>query len=77
MLHTVEASDHTFKYQPRVKHPKLSHHNLLLLGLEEYCSYHDCKGHKTIYCWALQRYLKELIPQGFLKEYVLTPEIIS
>jgi len=35
------------------------------------------RGHQTIHCLALRRYLEELIQQGFLKEYVLTPEAIS
>ena len=32
-----------------------------LLGSEKYCFYHDCKGHQTVYCWALWRYLEELV----------------
>ena len=44
---------------------------------EEYCSYHDSKGHKTMYCWSLRGYPEELICQDFLKEYVLIPEVVS
>jgi len=67
----------TFKDQPWVRCLKSIQYNSLLLGLEEYCSYHECKGHQTIHFWALRRYLKELIQQGFIKEYVLAPEAIS
>ena len=35
------------------------------------------KGHKTIHCQSLRKYLEELIRLGFLKEYVLTPEAAS
>jgi len=31
------------------------------------------KGHKTIHCKSLWWYLKELVHQGFFREYVLTP----
>jgi len=34
------------------------------------------KEHQTIYCWALRRYLNELIQQALLNVYVLTLEII-
>jgi len=44
-----------------------------LLEAEEYCSYHDGKWHKIIHCQILRRYMEEIIRQGFLKEYVLTP----
>jgi len=29
------------------------------------------------HCWALRKYLEELVKQSFLKEHVLTPEAIS
>jgi len=48
-----------------------------LSKIDEYCSYHDNKGHKTVHCWNLWKYLKELIRQAFLKEYILTPEATS
>jgi len=67
----------TFKDPPWVKRSKSIQHNPSLPGSEEYCSYHECKWHQTIHCWDLLRYLEELIQQGFLKEYVLTPEAIS
>ena len=46
-------------------------------GVLQYCSYNDYKGHKTIYCWALRKYLETLIQQDILKEYILTPEVAS
>ena len=30
--------------------------------------------HQIVHCWALRRYLEELIQQSLLKEYVLTPK---
>ena len=49
----------------------------MLPGAEEYYSYHDGKRHKTIHCQSVQKYLEELIRQGLLKEYILTPEAAS
>jgi len=57
--------------------PEADSSESFIAGSEEYYSYHDCKGHQTIHCWALRIYLEELIQQVFLKEYVLTPEAIS
>ena len=48
-----------------------------LPGAKEYCSYHDCKRHNTLHCWALWKYLEELIQQDLLKEYILTLEATS
>ena len=45
--------------------------------VEEHCSYHDSKGHHTVHCKHLQRCLKELVYQGFLKEYVLITRAAS
>jgi len=37
----------------------------------------DNKGHRTIHCKNFCMYLKELMCQGFLKEYILTSEAAS
>jgi len=58
---TINKVFNTFKNQPWVRQPKPIQPNPSLPGSEEYCSYHDCKGHQTIHCWALRRYLEELI----------------
>lgn len=42
---------------------------------EHYCSYHQGTGHKTVNYRALLTFLQELLKQGYLKEYALTPEI--
>ena len=39
--------------------------------------FNDSKRHKTIHCRTLQKYMEELIPKGFLLEYVLTPRAAS
>ena len=64
----------TIEDQPWVRRPRPILHNPLLPGSEEYCSYYDCKRYQIVYYWALQRYMNELIQQGLLKEYILTPE---
>jgi len=51
-----------------VRRPRPIQYDSSLFGAEEYCSYHDGKGQKTIHCQSLQRYLEELIRQGFLKD---------
>ena len=66
----------TIKDQPWVRPPKLIQHNFSLPESEEYCSHHDYKGYQTVHCWALRRYLEELVQHGFFKEYILTPEVI-
>jgi len=43
----------------------------------EYCSYHDCKEQRIIHCWAFQKYMKGLIQQDLLKEYILTLKAAS
>jgi len=67
----------TINDQSWVRYPRTIQYNPTFSGAEEYCSYHDCKGHMTIYCWALRKYLKEFIQQGFFKKYILTPEAAS
>lgn len=39
-----------------------------------FCSYHQANEHKTVNCRALVYFLKELLEQGYLKEYALSPE---
>jgi len=41
----------TFKDQPWVRRPKPIQPNLSLIGSDDYCLFHDCKGHQFIYCW--------------------------
>lgn len=81
IVHTIEAPDQRgIQHQQESimgRRPKLIQHDPSLPELEEYCSYHDCKGHQTIHCWVLRRYLEELNQQGLLKEYILTLEAIS
>jgi len=60
-----------------VRRPRLNWYNPTHPGAEEYYSYHDIRGHKTIHCYSLQKYLKEIIGKGFLKEYILTPKTAS
>ena len=67
----------TFKDQLCVRRSRPIRYDPSLLGAKEYCSYHDCKGHKTIHCWTLRKYLGELIQQDLLKKYILTPEAAS
>jgi len=64
------------KDQPWIRRPRPIQYDHSHPRAEEYC-YHDCKGHKTIHCRSLQRYLEELFHQGFLKKHVLTPEAAS
>jgi len=40
-------------------------------------SYHDSKRQQTIHCRSLWKYLEEVVRQGFLKEYILTPRAAS
>jgi len=49
----VDKIFNTIKDWPWVSRSKPIQHNLLLPKLEEYCSYHDCKGHKIVHCWTL------------------------
>jgi len=63
------------KDQPWVRRLRPIQYNPSLPRSEEYCSYHDRKGHQPVYYWALQKYLEELIQQDFLKEY-FTPEAV-
>jgi len=51
----------TIKDQPQVRRLRLIMYDLILSGAEEYCSYHDGKGHKIIHHWGIQKYLEELI----------------
>jgi len=60
------------KDQPWIRHPRPLQHNPTLPEEEECCSYHDSNGRYTMHCRSLQKYLKELVRQGFLKEYILT-----
>ena len=73
----IDEVYNTIKYQPWVRRPKPLLHNPSLFESEEYCSYDEGKGYQTIHCWALRKYLEELIKQGFLKEYVLTLKATS
>ena len=66
----------TIKDQPWIRRPTPIQYDHSHPRAEEYC-YHDGKEHKTIHCRSLRRYLKELIRQGFLKKYVLTPKASS
>ena len=59
-----------------VRHPRPVQYDPLHPRVREYCSYHDDKGHKTIHCRSLRRYLEELIHKGFLKEYVHTSKAV-
>ena len=52
-------------------------HDSTLPGAKDYCSYHDSKGHKTAHYKSLWWYLKDLVRQGFFKEYILTPGAAS
>jgi len=61
------------KNQLWVKCPRPIQYNLALPVAEEYCSFHDSKGHKTVHCKSLRRYLEELVRQGFPKEYISPP----
>ena len=65
------------KDQQWVKRLKPIQYNPILLRVEEYYSYHDSKGHQTIHCRSFLKYLEELVCQGFLKEYILTPGTTS
>ena len=60
--------------QPWVKRPRLLKHDPTCPRVEEYCSYHDSWGFNTIQCCALKKHLEDLIRQGYLKEFILTPE---
>ena len=37
---------------------------------EEYCDYHQCKGHPTKDCWQLKNAIEDAIPKGWLKNFV-------
>ena len=65
------------KDQLWVRRPRPIHYNPKLPRVEEYCSFHDSKGYKTIHCKNLRRYLEELVRQSFLKEYICIPEAVS
>jgi len=54
------------------KGPKSIQSTTNLPGVKEYCSYHDNKEHQIVHCRNLQRYLKELVRQSFIKKYVFT-----
>jgi len=60
------------KDQSWVKRPEPIQYNPMLPGAEEYYSYHDSKGHQTVHCRSLQKYLEKLVRQSFFKECVLT-----
>ena len=62
------------KEYPWVRRPRPIQYNPSLSGTEEYCSYHDNKGHLIVHCKSLHRNLEELVRQDFLKEYILTLE---
>ena len=79
-FHSVEALNEVFnviKDHSRVKHPKSIQYDLTLLEAKKYFSYHDNKGHPTVHYRSLQKYLKEFVHQGFLKEFVLASEAAS
>ena len=66
----------TFKYQLWVRRPSPIQHNPSLPVSEKHCSYYEGKIYQTIHSWALQKYLEELVKQGFFKKYILTPEVV-
>ena len=73
----INAVFNAIKDQPWVRRPRTIQYKLALPGVEEYYFIHDSKGYRTIYCKNLRRYMKVLVCQGFLKEYVFTPEAAS
>ena len=60
-----------------VRCPRPLQHDPSLPRSEDNCFYLKGKGYPTIQCWALWENLEKLIRQGFLKEYILTPETAS
>jgi len=62
------------KNQPWVKRPESKQHNLARPGAKDYRFFHDNKGLQTSQFRSLRKYLKDLIQQGYLREYFLTPE---
>lgn len=65
----------TIKDQPWVRRlPPLSStsHNR---GSQDYCSYHEGKGHTTTDCRALPSYI-QLVQEWLLRQYVLNPDVV-
>ena len=65
---------HVIKYQPWVRLPKPSKHDLDLLEARGHCSFHGSWGHATLHCWALKRHLEDLVQRGYLEEFILDQE---
>ena len=40
----------------------------------ENCSFHGSREHVTMHCWALKKYLKNLVQRGYLDEFILDLE---
>ena len=80
-LHTAKAlyqrSLHFHQGPTMVRHLKPIQHNPALPGAEDYYFYHDSRGRKTAHYKVLWWYLKEIIRQGFFKEYILTSRAAS
>jgi len=43
-------------------------------GSGDYCAFHDGRGHLTMDCQTLRRYLRDLVNEGYLWEFVLNPK---
>jgi len=56
--------------QPWVKRPEPKQHDPARPGAKDYCSFHDCKGHRTAQCRSLCMYLEDLVQQEYLRRYV-------
>jgi len=59
------------KDQPWVRRPKLIQYDPALFRAEDYCSYHDNKGHKTTHCKAFGGIWKNLSAKASSKSAFL------
>ena len=69
----IQVVFEAIKSQPWPRRPEPKPHDPSRLGTKDYCSFHDRQGHRVAQCWFLQKYLEDLVQQGYLQEYILVP----
>ena len=70
---TIDQIFYIIKHQLWMKLPMTAKHDPDSLKAGS-CSFHDNRGHATMHCWALKRYLKDLVQRGYLDEFIFSLE---